>query len=146
MTTFKLDTKLADHLEQEIYEKLTSAVELGAKEYNADWKAREARGEKFETYQIMRWGEYQTKKRYYYNHPRLEFMNVTFAQTEPEYKGQQTHTDYYRPLSCTVNYEACKANAKAQRNHSVGLLESRINGHLAVTCLLYTSPSPRDRG
>ena len=137
MTTFKLDTKLADHLEQEIYEKLTSAVELGAKEYNADWKAREARGEKFETYEVFRWGETKTKKRYYYNHPRLEFMNVTFAQTEPEYKGQQTHTDYYRPLSCTVNYEACKANAKAQRNHSVGLLESRINGHLAVTDVVY---------
>ena len=69
MTTFKLDTKLADHLEQEIYEKLTSAVELGAKEYNADWKAREARGEKFETYEVYRWGETKTKKRYYYNHP-----------------------------------------------------------------------------
>ena len=137
MTTFKLDTKLADHLEQEIYEKLTSAVELGAKEYNADWKAREARGEKFDTYEYYQWGETKTKKRYYYNHPRLEFMNVTFAQSEPEYEGQQTHTDYYRPLSCTVNYEACKANAKAQRNHSVGLLESRINGHLAVTDVVY---------
>ena len=62
MTTFKLDTKLADHLEQEIYEKLTSAVDLGAKEYNADWKAREARGEKFETYEEYRWGKTKTKK------------------------------------------------------------------------------------
>ena len=133
MTTFKLDTKLADHLEQEIYEKLTSAVELGAKEYNADWKAREARGEKFETYEEYRWGETKTKKRYYYNHPRLEFMNVTFALTEPEHSWDKAYTDYYRPLSCTVNYELCKANAKAQTKHSVGLLESRVNGHLAVT-------------
>ena len=61
MTTFKLDTKLADHLEQEIYEKLTSAVELGAKEYNGDWKAREARGEKFETYEDYRFGRTVTK-------------------------------------------------------------------------------------
>ena len=138
MTTFKLDTKLADHLEQEIYEKLTSAVELGAKEYNADWKAREARGEKFETYEkIVGYGKTKTRKVCYYNHPRLEFMNVTFALTEPEHEWDEAYTDYYRPLSCTVNYEACKANAKAQRNHSVGLLESRINGHLAVTDVVY---------
>ena len=137
MTIFKLDTKLADHLEQEIYEKLTSRVELGAKEYNADWKAREARGEKFETYEVYRWGETKTKKRCYFNFPRLEFMNVTFALTEPEHEWDEAYTDYYRPLSCTVNYEACKANAKAQRKHSVGLLESRINGHLAVTDVVY---------
>ncbi len=138
MTTFKLDTKLADHLEQEIYEKLTSAVELGAKEYNGDWKAREARGEKFETYEkIVGYGKTKTRKVCYHNAPRLEFMNVTFALTEPEHEWDKAYTDYYRPLSCTVNYEACKANAKAQRNHSVGLLESRINGHLAVTDVVY---------
>jgi len=131
--TFKLPTTLANHLEQEIYEKLTSAVELGAKEYNGEWAAREAKGEKFDTYEHYQWGETKTKKRYYYNHHRLQFMDVTFAQSEPEYKGQQTHTDYYRPLSCTVNYKLCKENAKAQRDHSVGLLESRVNGHLAVT-------------
>ena len=134
MTQFKLPTTLVNHLEQEIYEKLTSAVELGAKEFNGDWKAREARGEKFETYEkIVGYNRRETRKRNFYNHPRLQFMNVTYAQTEPEWEGQQTHTDYYRPLSCTVNYELCKANAKAQTKHSVGLLESRVNGHLAVT-------------
>ena len=79
MTQFKLPTTLVNHLEQEIYEKLTSAVELGAKEYNADWKAREARGKKFETYEkIVGYNRRETRKRNFYNHPRLEFMNVTW--------------------------------------------------------------------
>jgi len=132
--TFKLPTTLVNHLEQEIYEKLTSAVELGAAEYNGQWAAREAKGEKFETYEkIVGYNRRETRKVYYYNHHRLQFMNVSFAQTEPEYKGQQTHTDYYRPLSCKVNYQLCKENAEAQTKHSVGLLESRVNGHLTIT-------------
>ena len=134
MTQFKLPTTLVNHLEQEIYEKLTSAVELGAKEYNADWKAREARGEKFETYEkIVGYNRTVTRKRNFYNHPRLEFMNVMFAQKESDVFDDRFSKDYYRPISCTVNYELCKANAKAQTKHSVGLLESRVNGHLAVT-------------
>ena len=126
---FKLSIELANHLEQEIYEKLTTAVELGAKEYNGRWKEREARGEKFETTTYRR----GTRKICYFNHHNFQFMNVTYAQSEPEWEGQETHTDYYRPMSCTVNYERCKANAKAQKDHSVKLLESRVNGHLAVT-------------
>ena len=132
--TFKLPTTLANHLEQEIYEKLISAVELGAKEYNGKWAAREARGETFDTYEkIVGYNRTETRKVYYYNHHNLQFMNVMFAQKESDVFDDRFSKDYYRPISCSVNYELCKANAKAQRDHSVGLLESRVNGHLAVT-------------
>ena len=132
--TFKLPTTLANHLEQEIYEKLITAVELGAKEYNGKWAAREARGETFDTYEkIVGYNRTETRKVYYYNHHNLQFMNVMFAQKESDVFDDRFSKDYYRPISCTVNYELCRANAKAQRDHSVGLLESRVNGHLAVT-------------
>ena len=50
--TFKLPTTLVNHLEQEIYEKLESAVELRAAEWNGDWAAREQRGEKNHFYMV----------------------------------------------------------------------------------------------
>ena len=132
--TFKLPTTLANHLEQEIYEKLITAVELGAKEYNGKWAAREARGETFDTIEeFVSYGKTRQRKIYYYNHHNLQFMNVMFAQKESDVFDDRFSKDYYRPISCTVNYELCRANAKAQRDHSVGLLESRVNGHLAVT-------------
>ena len=132
--TFKLPTTLANHLEQEIYEKLITAVELGAKEYNGKWAAREARGETFDTIEeFVSYGKTRQRKIYYYNHHNLQFMNVMFAQKESDVFDDRFSKDYYRPISCSVNYELCKANAKAQRDHSVGLLESRVNGHLAVT-------------
>ena len=131
--TFKLPTTLVNHLEQEIYEKLTSAVELRAAEWNGDWRAREQRGEKYHFYMVTKWVRGERKeveeKINWYKHVG-GLLNIFFF-TE-DYYGDQI-TDYYRPKNCTVNYEACKENAKAQTRHSVGLLESRINGHLAVT-------------
>ena len=55
MTQFKLPTTLVNHLEQEIYEKLTSAVELRAAEWNSDWAAREQRGEEYHFYMVTKW-------------------------------------------------------------------------------------------
>ena len=134
--TFKLPTTLVNHLEQEIYEKLESAVELRAAEWNGDWAAREQRGEKYHFYMVTKWvrGERKEveKKINWHNHVG-GLLNIEFFQTEPEWEGQRVVTDYYRPKSCTVNYDAVKENAKAQTRHSVGLLESRVNGHLAVT-------------
>jgi len=129
--TFKLPTELAKHLEQEIYEKLTSAVELRAAEWNGDWTAREQRGETYHFYmQINRKGEEVEKKINWFKHVG-GLLNIEFFQIpNPTWSSGN---DYYRPKSCIVNYEACRENAKAQTRHSVGLLESRINGHLAVT-------------
>ena len=131
--TFKLPTTLVNHLEQEIYEKLESAVELRAAEWNGDWAARELRGEKYHFYMVNTYRNGQVreveKKVNWHKHVG-GLLNINFF-TE-DYYGDQIN-DYYRPMNCTVNYEACKENAKAQTRHSVGLLESRINGHLAVT-------------
>ena len=131
--TFKLPTTLVNHLEQEIYEKLESAVELRAAEWNGDWAAREQRGEKYHFYMVNTYRNGQVreveKKVNWHKHVG-GLLNINFF-TE-DYYGDQIN-DYYRPMNCTVNYEACKENAKAQTRHSVGLLESRINGHLAVT-------------
>ena len=134
--TFKLPTTLVNHLEQEIYEKLESAVELRAAEWNGDWAAREQRGEKYHFYMVTKWirGEAKEVEKKINWHKHVGgLLNIEFFQTEPEHEWDTPYTDYYRPKSCTVNYEACKENAKAQTRHSVGLLESRINGHLAVT-------------
>ena len=128
--TFKLPTTLVNHLEQEIYEKLLSAVELRAAEWNGDWTAREQRGETYHFYmQINRKGEEVEKKINWYKHVG-GLLQITFFKQD--YYGDEIN-DYYRPHHCRVDYEACKENAKAQTRHSVGLLESRINGHLAVT-------------
>ena len=128
--TFKLPTTLVNHLEQEIYEKLESAVELRAAEWNGDWTAREQRGETYHFYmQINRKGEEVEKKINWYKHVG-GLLQITFFKQD--YYGDEIN-DYYRPHHCRVDYAACKENAKAQTRHSVGLLESRINGHLAVT-------------
>ena len=130
MTQFKLPTTLVDHLEQEIYEKLTSAVELRELEWTGEWTAREQRGETFHTYkQLNRRGEEVEKKINWYKHVG-GLLQITFFKKD--YYGDQIN-DYYRPMTCTIDYAACRENAKAQTKHSVGLLESRINGHLAVT-------------
>jgi len=134
--TFKLPTTLVNHLEQEIYEKLESAVELRAAEWNGDWAAREQKGEKYHFYMVTKWirGEAKEVEKKVNWHKHVGgLLNIEFFQTEPDHEWDEAYTDYYRPKNCTVNYEACKENAKAQTRHSVGLLESRINGHLAVT-------------
>jgi hypothetical protein len=133
--TFKLPTTLVNHLEQEIYEKLESAVELRAAEWNGDWAAREQKGEKYHFYMVTKWikGEAKEVEKKINWHKHVGgLLNIEFFQTEPDHEWDEAYTDYYRPKNCTVNYEACKENAKAQTRHSVGLLESRINGHLAV--------------
>ena len=134
MTQFKLPTTLVNHLEQEIYEKLTSAVELRAAEWNSDWAAREQRGEEYHFYMVTKWIKGEPKefeKKICWHKHVGGLLNIEFFQIpNPTWSSGN---DYYRPKSCTVNYEACKENAKAQTRHSVGLLESRINGHLAVT-------------
>ncbi len=131
--TFKLPTTLVNHLEQEIYEKLESAVELRAAEWNGDWAAREQRGEKYHFYMVTKWvrGEAKEVEKKINWHKHVGgLLNINFF-TE-DYYGDQVN-DYYRPMTCTTDYAACRENAKAQTRHSVGLLESRINGHLAVT-------------
>ena len=129
MTQFKLPTTLVNHLEQEIYEKLTSAVELRELEWTGKWTAREQRGETFHTYkQFNRRGEEVEKKVNWYKHVG-GLLQITFFKKD--YYGDQIN-DYYRPMTCTTDYAACRENAKAQTRHSVGLLESRINGHLGV--------------
>ena len=109
--TFKLPTTLVNHLEQEIYEKLESAVELRAAEWNGDWRAREQRGEKYHFYMVTKWVRGERKeveeKINWYKHVG-GLLNIFFF-TE-DYYGDQV-TDYYRPKNCTVNYEACKENA-----------------------------------
>ena len=134
--TFKLPTTLVNHLEQEIYEKLESAVELRAAEWNGDWAAREQRGEKYHFYMVTKWvrGEAKEVEKKINWHKHVGgLLNIEFFQTEPEHEFDTPYTDYYRPKNCTVNYKACKENAKLQAEKSIGLFESRVNGHLAVT-------------
>mgnify|MGYP003314109776 CR=1 FL=1 len=45
--------------------------------------------------------------------------------------------DYYRPLNCVLNTEACKNYAHEQRVHTVALCTERVNNHLAVTDTVY---------
>ena len=134
MTIFKLPTELAEHLEQEIHTKLVKAVEDQAKGFNEYWAEREAKGEKYHTtWELNYRGQTVEKPRVWREEAMAGFIFIKFAMTEPEYEGQRVVTDYLRPMSCTVDYEGCKRNAKFQAKKSIGLFESRINGHLAVT-------------
>ena len=134
MTIFKLPTELAEHLEQEIHTKLVKAVEDQAKGFNENWAEREAKGEKYHTtWELNYRGQTVERPRVWREEAMAGFIFIKFAMTEPEYEGQRVVTDYLRPMSCTVDYEGCKRNAKFQAEKSIGLFESRINGHLAVT-------------
>ena len=132
--TFKLPTTLAKHLEQEIHTKLTKAVEDQAKGYNKMWAEREAKGEKFHTtFELNYRGRMVEKPRVWREEANAGYIFIQFAMTEAEYEGQTVVTDYLRPMTCTVDYEGVERNAKFQAKHSIGLFESRVNGHLAVT-------------
>jgi len=133
MTQFNFPTKLADHLEQEIYTKLIAEVQSNVDKYNAMWSKREQEGKTYHTKQTWH-GE---EKVYWYK--LSEFLTVTFHQEETSYFDPSVtmRNDYYRPLSCVINYEACKDNAHAQRLHTVALCTERVNGHLAVTDTVY---------
>jgi len=131
--TFKLPTELANHLEQEIHNKLVYAVEAQARTFNEMWAEREAKGEKFHTtYELNYRGRMVEKPRVWRKEANTGYIFIQFAMTEAEYEGE-TVPDYLRPMTCTVDYEGCKRNAKFQAKHSIGLFESRVNGHLAVT-------------
>ena len=134
MTQFKLPTELANHLEQEIHTKLVKAVESRAAKWNADWAAREQKGEKYHFYMVTKWikGERKEVENKICWHKHVGgLLNIEFYQIPQA--TWSSGNDYYRPKSCKVNYEACKENAKLQAEKSIGLFESRVNGHLAVT-------------
>ena len=131
---FKLPTELANHLEQEIHTKLVKAVEDQAKEFNKMWAEREAKGEKFHTiFELNYRGRMIEKPRVWREEANAGYIFIKFAMTETEYDYETAVTDYLRPMSCTVDYEGVRRNAKFQAKKSIGLFESRINGHLAVT-------------
>ena len=126
MTQFTFPTNLADHLQQEIYTKLVAEVQSNVDRLNAMWAKREQEGKTFHTKQTWH-GE---EKVYWYKFS--EFITITFHQEEDSWNNKMRN-DYYRPLSCVLNTEACLKNAIAQRKHSVALTTERVNNHLAVT-------------
>ena len=126
---FKLPTTFANHLEQEIHTKLVKSVEAQAKTYNDMWAEREAKGEKFHTtFELNYRGRMVEKPRVWREEANAGYIFIQFATSEND-----PSPDYLRPMTCTVDYEGCKRNAKFQAKHSIGLLESRVNGHLAIT-------------
>ena len=127
--TFTINTNHKVFLEEEIYVKLVASAEAKAERYNKMWAAREEEGKTYHT-RLTFYGE---EKIYWYGETK-SFLNITFAQVT---EFGDTRNDYYRPLNCTVNLEACRTNAQQQRDHSVALLEARVNGHLAVTDTSY---------
>ena len=131
MTKFTLDTRHRVFLEEEIYVKLVAAAEEKAEGYNKMWTAREADGKTYHTKQTWH-GE---EKVYWYQETK-SFLTITFFQEEDSW-NKRMRNDYYRPMSCVVNLEACRTNAQQQRDHSVNLLEERVNQHIAVTDKLY---------
>ena len=130
MTQFAFPTNLADHLEQEIHTKLVAEVQSNVDRLNAMWAKREQEGKTFHTKQTWH-GE---EKVYWYKFS--EFITITFHQEEDSWNNKMRN-DYYRPLSCVLNTEACKDNAHAQRIHTVALCTERVNNHLAVTDTVY---------
>ena len=130
MTQFTFTANLADHLQQEIHTKLVAEVQSNVDRLNAMWAKREQEGKTFHTKQTWR-GE---EKVYWYKFS--EFITITFHQEEDSWNNRMRN-DYYRPLSCVLNTEACKDNAHAQRIHTVALCTERVNNHLAVTDTVY---------
>ena len=135
MANFKFPEKLADHLENEIYNKLVVQVQTKIDGYNKLWAEREQQGRTYDTHKVYkaRSGNVVEEKVYYYK--LSEFITVTFHQEDTSYSWEESkmRNDYYRPLSCVINLDACRENAHAQRVHSVALCTERVNSHLAVT-------------
>ena len=130
MTQFTFPTNLADHLENEIYNKLIASVQIDVDKYNAMWAKREQEGRTYDTHKVYKslYNKVVEEKIYYYKFS--EFLTISFQHDS---YGE----NYYRPISCTVNLKACRQNAIAQRDHSVALFESRINSHVATTDILH---------
>ena len=130
---FKLPTELANHLEQEIHTKLVKAVEDQAKGYNKMWAEREEKGKKFHTTYELKRGRMVERPRVWREEANAGYIFIQFAMTETKYDYETSVTDYLRPMSCTVDYQGVERNAKFQAKHSIGLFESRVNGHLSTT-------------
>jgi len=130
MTQFTLPTNHRVFLEEEIYTKLVATAEQKAEDLNKMWAKREEEGRPYDTHKVYKcmYNKVVEEKIYYYNFS--EFLNISFQH-------DRYGKNYYRPISCTVNLEACRQNAIAQRDHSVALFESRINGHVATTDILH---------
>ena len=130
MTQFTFPTNLADHLEQEIYNKLVASVQQDVDCCNKLWAKREQEGRTYDTAKVYksRSGKVVEEKVYYYQDSK-GLKDISFQH-------DQYGVNYHRPISCKVHYERCAANAKAQRDHAVALCTERVNGHLAVTDLI----------
>ena len=130
MTQFTLPTNHRVFLEEEIYTKLVATAEQKAEDLNKMWAKREEEGRPYDTHKVYKcmYNKVVEEKIYYYNFS--DFLNISFQH-------DSYGVNYYRPISCTVNLEACRQNAIAQRDHSVALFESRINGHVATTDILH---------
>jgi len=131
MTQFKLPTNHRVFLEEEIYAKLVAAAESRAEDYNAMWAKREQEGKTYHTRTTFS----GTERVYWYGETK-GFLSITFHQEEDSWNNKMRN-DYYRPMSCVVDLKACRENAIEQRDHSVALFESRINGHVATTDILH---------
>ena len=131
MTQFKFPQNLADHLENEIYNKLIASVQTDVDKYNSMWAKREQAGKTYDTHKVYKsmYNKVVEEKVYYYQLSK-GLLSITFFQ-EDSY-GQMVN-DYHRPWHCKVNLEACFKSARQQRDHSVALCEQRINSHLAIT-------------
>ena len=127
MTQFNFPTKLADHLEQEIYNKLVASVQQDVDCCNKLWAKREQEGRTYDTHKVYksRSGKVVEEKVYYYQDSK-GLKDISFQH-------DRYGVNYHRPINCKVHYERCAENAKAQRNHAVALCEQRVNSHVAVT-------------
>jgi len=125
--TFTIATNHKVFLEEEIYTKLVAAAEEKAIRYNKMWGKREEEGKTYHTRTTFS----GTERIYWYGETK-GFLTIAFFQEEDTY-NKRMRNDYYRPMGCVLNLEACREEAQAQRDRSVALLEARVNGHLAVT-------------
>ena len=127
MTQFTFPTNLADHLENEIYNKLIASVQIDVDKYNAMWAKREQEGRTYDTHKVYksRTGEVVEEKVYYYQ--------LSKGLLDINFQHDRYGENYYRPISCTVNLEACFKNARQQRNHAIALCTERVNNHLSET-------------
>ena len=121
MTQFNFPTKLADYLEQEIYNKLVASVQQNVDCCNKLWAKREQEGRTYDECLTL-----HGKDKVYYYQDSKGLKDISFQH-------DRYGVNYYRPISCKVHYERCAENAKAQRNHAVALCTERVNNHLAVS-------------
>ena len=132
MTQFTFPSNLADHLQDEIYNKLVASVQQDVDCCNKLWAKREQDGRTYDMAKVYksRSGKVVEEKVYYYQDSK-GLKDIKFIQKE-DYAGRTTN-DYYRPWYCTVHTGRCHEQARSQRDHAVALCEQRVNSHLAIT-------------